>query len=320
MVVVSVNLVHVLVVVLFDLVHSFIFLLLVLVATLLVLMAVPVLQTYPAEFMAAPAPVLGAGHVVAALVLLDVLVADGALLCVDDDPVHVLGLGVVFDQPLLARLAVRGQVVLVVADLTLLLVAHARDHQLLRDGLLLTLHLAHRPAVRGALPLLAGFHLILLDELQLLVEFSRGEVGLPLGVGDFDLTVGVGGTPAVDAVKCAGFEFILQITNHALFAHHVPTLEVVRAGLRECVEADCALVRIQVADHLLVLQPRRDQQLVLVLELLVLEQVQVPLVDGQQSECLVRIDVQSVFHLVHLFVHFAFNLRVFDNDVIISVF
>lgn len=92
MVIVPLHLMHVLVMVLFDLIHSFIFLFLVLVATVVILMPIPILQTYPAKLMPAPAAILGAGHVVAPLVLLDVLVADGALFGVDDDPVDILGL------------------------------------------------------------------------------------------------------------------------------------------------------------------------------------------------------------------------------------
>lgn len=160
-----------------------------------------------------------------------------------------------FDQPLFARLAVRGQVVLIVADVTVLLVADTGDDQFIRDGLLLARHLAHRAAVRRALALLARLHLVLLDELELLGELGGREIALPLRVGDFDVAVGVGGTPAVDAVQCAGFELVLQLAHHALLAHHVPALQVVGVGLRQRVEADRTLVRLQVADDGLVLQP-----------------------------------------------------------------
>jgi len=54
--------------------------------------AIPVLQTDPTELMSTPAPVLGARHMVAALVLLDVFIADWALFGVDNDPVHIFSL------------------------------------------------------------------------------------------------------------------------------------------------------------------------------------------------------------------------------------
>lgn len=42
--------------------------------------------------------------------------------------------------------------------------------------------------------------------------------------------------------------------------------------------------------------------------------------DREEGERLVGIDLESIFDLIHVFVHFTFNLRVFDDDVIISVF
>mmetsp|Transcript_112878 Transcript_112878/g.299867 ORF Transcript_112878/g.299867 Transcript_112878/m.299867 type:complete len:230 (+) Transcript_112878:875-1564(+) len=65
----------------------------------------PFAKAEPAELMAA-ATSLGAYHVVAALVLLDGLVALRALLRVGPDPTDVLGLGAVLDGPLAHQLAV----------------------------------------------------------------------------------------------------------------------------------------------------------------------------------------------------------------------
>jgi len=101
-VVVAFNLMHLLVVVPLGPVPEYILTveLLVLVALVEVLVLLPVAQTEPAEFVSTAPRTLVAGHVVAALVLLDVLVTLGAGLGVEQDPIHVFAFRVVLVDPL----------------------------------------------------------------------------------------------------------------------------------------------------------------------------------------------------------------------------
>lgn len=232
--------------ILFHFVHSLVLLFLVFIARIIILMSIPILQTYPAKFMSTPTWILSTSHVVATLVFFNIFVANRTLLCINNDPVHIFCLWIMFNQPFLTYFTICRQVVLTIANVAILVLANTRHNKFFIDSFLFTVHFTYCTTVWWAITIFTWVYIILFDKVKILFEFNLFEITLPLWISNFNMTVGIGWTPTVDAIECRSFKFILQLTNHALFAHNMSTFQVIRTWLRQLVKTDCTLVRVQI--------------------------------------------------------------------------
>jgi len=174
-----VYLVHILVVVLLGplLLVARVFFLVEFVAVVVVLVVGPGLEAHPAEVEATAARALAALHVVAALILLDVLVALRTGLRVDHNPIDVLPLRVVFVHPLFGRIT-RGRFVGFLQAMEAEgVVAHTLDEIVGVESV----QLHNLPAIIRALGLvLLHLHKSFFDELSLFVKFHFVYILLPV--------------------------------------------------------------------------------------------------------------------------------------------